>query len=78
MPMITLSTDAWANATLASDEVWQCREGTVLLSIEAPAAPDSDHGTHLIRFDSRTFKAGDTVHYRRLGRDAARIAREAI
>lgn len=66
MPTERLTDDTWRSVTLATDEIWQCREGQVLTSLETPTDPASDQGILLSSRDVRYFGAGQTVHYRRL------------
>ncbi|TKA96895.1 hypothetical protein FAZ78_08980 [Cereibacter changlensis] len=76
MPMIDINTPDWAEVQLAQDEVWQVRAGLVLTSVE-PIVED-DQGIELPAGGSRTFRAGQTVRYRRAQSGRNRICREAL
>jgi len=77
MAMITLTDKSWSSVTLTQNEIWQCREGRVLLSNEAETSADSDQGIELIRGSVRFFKSGTEVRYRNATQASARICREA-
>lgn len=66
MAVITDATDSWsAGVVLAADEVWQCQEGWVRISVEA--SPDEDDGIllHGDRGDAVLISSGKTVKYKK-------------
>lgn len=77
MSLITDAASTWsAPVTLANDEVWQARKGSVFVTTTAsPAAGDglSLHENHAVRFS-----AGTAVSYRKEGNTEALIVREAV
>ena len=77
MALITNATTGWSTPiTLAADEIWQTRQGSVFVTTTAsPAANDgiSLHENHAVRF-----AAGVSVSYRKEGVVEALIVREAV
>ena len=73
-------TPSWASVTLTTDEIWQCRGGTVLLTVEAPSGDADDRGIALAEGMVRVFRSGQVVRHRTLqapGTEApARLYRE--
>jgi hypothetical protein len=63
MPTIDLSDHAnWASVTLAADEVWQARGGSIFVTIENPIR--ADQGFLLVSGAVLPLKAGQTVNFR--------------
>jgi hypothetical protein len=79
MPLTTATT-AWTSVTLAQDEIWQCRGGRLLTTVETPSGDSDDRGIVLTEDSVRVFRNGQTVRYRTLqatGTEApARLHRE--
>lgn len=79
MPTVTVS-NTWASATLAQDEIWQARGGTILVSNEEP--DDDDDGIELVSGAVLTFKSGEIVRYRGVVPDGIdrdiRLVRKAL
>ena len=77
MALITNATTSWSSpVTLASDEIWQTRKGSVFLTTgSSPAADDGLglHENHAVRLP-----AGAAVRYRKEGTTEAVIVREAV
>jgi hypothetical protein len=77
---MTLIKDAslqWSDpVTVAQDEIWQVRSGSVLLT--TTASPDPDDGLSLVLRDGIRVAAGSQIQYRREGDGFAVIAREVI
>ncbi|WP_101339719.1 hypothetical protein [Cereibacter azotoformans] len=62
MPLLT-ATDAWqTHGPTTAEEVWQCREGMVLITLEAVV--NDDQGLELVQGDSLVIASGKTVRYR--------------
>lgn len=77
MALITDAATAWsAPITLASDEIWQTRKGSVFVT--TTAAPDSEDGIALQEGNAVQFPAGVTVRYRKEGPTETLIARESL
>ena len=74
MANITNATTAWQNVTIAADEIWQVRDGTV--DIETDAA--NQLGLLLRAGDAVRISAGKTVYYRLTQGGTALIARVAV
>lgn len=70
MPKIEVTGTAWTSVTLTQDEIWQCRGGRVLTTVEAPTGDADDRGIVLTEGDVRVFRNGQTVRYRKF--EAAR------
>lgn len=77
MALITNATTGWSDTvTLATDEIWQARQGSVYVSTTpTPAAND---GLALHEFHAVQLSAGSEVSYRKEGNGDALIVREAI
>jgi hypothetical protein len=77
MALVTNATTGWSSpVTLATDEVWQTRKGSIFVTTTAtPAAEDGIalHENHAIRLS-----AGLSVSYRKAGATEALIVREAV
>lgn len=77
MALITDATTTWsAPVTLATDEIWQTRYGSVYLTTTVGAAPDD--GFHLVQGEGVLIRAGREVRYRKAGPTEALIVREAV
>ncbi len=77
MSLITDATTGWsAPITLASDEIWQTRKGSIFVS--TTTTPDAEDGLALHEFHAVQFPAGSQVRYRKEGSGEALIVREAI
>lgn len=79
MPTTWLNTTDWQTATLTQNELWQCRDGEILTTLEPVADPEQ--GILLRAGEVRFFYAGQTVSWRRWeptnAKRPARLAREA-
>lgn len=77
MALVTDAATSWsAPVTLATDEIWQARKGSVFVTTtSSPAAEDGIglHENHAVQLP-----AGATVRYRKEGVTLALIVREAI
>ena len=77
MALITDAASTWSSpVTLASDEVWQTRSGSVFVTTTAnPVTNDglALHENHAVRFS-----AGSVVRYRKEGLPGATIVREIV
>lgn len=62
MAFLDITDDTWRSRTTAVAEVWQCREGTGLVSTEAQT--QGIGGIELTVGSIREFAAGVTVYYR--------------
>lgn len=62
----------WTSVVLSATEVWQCREGKILVVIGTP--PDINAGLELHRLDGLSIAAGKTVNYRTMGGNSAKLA----
>lgn len=77
MALIIDATSAWsAPVSIASDELWQARQGSIYLTTSN--APGPDDGLSLVEGQGIYVKAGSAVKYRRQGTALAVIAREAL
>lgn len=77
MALIQDATTAWSSPiTLAADEVWQTREGSVFVT--STTVPDANDGIQLQENHAIRFSAGLSVSYRKEGPTAALIVREAV
>lgn len=77
MSLISDAAAAWsAPLTLATDEIWQTRKGSVFVS--TTASPDAEDGLALHEFHAVQFPAGAVVRYRKEGQGEALIVREAV
>lgn len=68
----------WTEVTLAADEIWQCRGGTILVTVGAPNSRNQG-----IELDGDTgqgirIASGKTINYRRINDGNAVLAREAF
>ena len=77
MALIKSIPETWTELTLAADETWQCRAGSVLLN-DTDTPVDDDDGLRLDLLVAKELKAGDIVSYRRFGGTPAIIARVAL
>ncbi|MFT6225536.1 MAG: hypothetical protein ACJA1F_003401 [Paracoccaceae bacterium] len=77
MALITNATTVWSDpVTLAEDEIWQARQGSVFLTTtDGPVATD---GIALALRDGLRLTAGTELRYRKEGSTAAVIVREVI
>ena len=77
MALISDAAPTWsAPITLATDELWQARRGSVFVTTTASPAADDGlalHENHAVRLP-----AGATVSYRKEGITDALIVREAV
>ena len=62
--------------TLAKDEIWQARSGSVYVTTTAD--PETDDGLCMVLRDGIRLGAGLQVRYRKEGNTTALIAREAV
>lgn len=77
MALITDATTAWSDPlTLATDEIWQAREGAVFVT--TTATPDAEDGLELHETHAVRLPAGVVVRYRKVGNTAAVIVHEAV
>lgn len=77
MALITNATTIWSDpVTLASDEIWQARDGSVFLT--TTTAPATDDGIALSLREGIRLPAGTQLRYRKEGPAEALIVREAI
>ncbi len=77
MALIRDAQTEWsAPVTLATDEIWQARHGSVFLTTTAD--PDADDGISLVLRDGLRLGAGVSVRYRKSGSTEALIVREAV
>lgn len=77
MALITNATTTWsAPVTLATDEIWQARAGSVYIT--TTASPAVDDGIALALRDGLKLPAGAEVRYRKDGTTLAVIAREPV
>ena len=76
MARIVDADNTWRSVTLTADEVWQVREGSVLLSTDATEA--QREGFLLAHLEAMRFSNGRTVFYRLASGTSARIARDAV
>lgn len=77
MALVTNATTAWsAPITLASDEIWQTRKGSVFVT--TTATPAAEDGLALHELNAVQLPAGAAVRYRKEGSTEALIVREAI
>ena len=77
MSLISDASTIWsAPLTLATDEIWQTRQGSVFVT--TTASPALDDGLALHEFHAVKLSAGSEVRYRKEGSADALIVREAI
>lgn len=77
MALITDTATTWsAPVTLATDEIWQTRKGSVFVT--TTANPVADDGLSLHEIHAVRFPAGAAVSYRKEGETEALIVREAV
>lgn len=77
MALITDATTGWSTpVTLAADEIWQTRKGSVFVT--TTASPAANDGLALHEFHAVQFVAGSSVSYRKEGATEALIVREAL
>lgn len=75
MAIFTDITAAWSAGEITTGtETWQCRAGSVFLTVEA--APAADDGVRLNEGDGVKIASGKTVRYRLAGNSASKLARE--
>lgn len=73
---ITNATAAWANVTLAADEIWQARSGSFLVDTDSTEA--DREGIILNPGDSVQFSSGLTVYYRLASGNAGTLSRVVV
>ena len=71
-----VKTEWSAPLTLAQDEIWQARSGSIFIS--TTAEPESDDGLAMVLRDGVRLGAGVSVRYRKEGEAVGLIAREVI
>lgn len=76
MALITLTTTFQTFGPLAAAEFWQCRNGQVLLSLEA--GTDNDRGIIINEGEGFDIAAGKTVYARAAGNRETRVNREVV
>lgn len=77
MALITNATTIWSDpVTLATDEIWQARDGSVFVTTTTIPAPND--GIALSLRDGLRLSAGTVLRYRKEGTTAALIVREAL
>jgi len=77
MALITDATTGWsAPVTLADDEIWQTRYGSVFIT--TTASPDAADGFNLLQGEGVLIRSGRSVRYRKDGTTDALIVREAV
>ena len=77
MALITDATTAWSSPrTLATDEIWQTRRGSVFVT--TTPAPDAEDGLALWETHAVRLPAGSEVRYRKEGTTEAVIVSEAV
>lgn len=77
MALIRDAKNEWsAPVTLAKDEIWQARDGSIFFT--TTPEPESDDGLAMILRDGIRLCAGLSVRYRKEGECAALIAREVV
>jgi hypothetical protein len=75
--MISDATTTWSGPqTLAQDEIWQTRYGSVFITTTDSPAPED--GFNLLQGEGVLIRAGRTVRYRKAGATEALIVREAV
>lgn len=65
MPLTNAPT-TWTSITLSQDEIWQCRGGEILTTVETPVDNADNRGIRLHNGQVRLFRSGQTVNYRTL------------
>ena len=77
MALISDATTAWSGPqTLAQDEIWQTRFGSVFIT--TTESPSDEDGFNLLQGEGVLIRAGRTVRYRKAGTTDALIVREAV
>lgn len=77
MALISDATTGWSSVvTLAADEIWQTRSGSVFVT--TTTSPSANDGIALHEFHTVQLSAGSSVSYRKEGDGEALIVREAI
>lgn len=77
MALITDAAQSWSVAiSLATDEIWQTRKGSVFVTTGASPSPDDGIALHEGR--AVQFPAGSAVRYRKEGNTEALIVRETV
>lgn len=77
MALITDAATGWSSpVTLATDEIWQTRKGSVFIS--TTTTPAADDGLALHEFHTVQLSAGSVVSYRKEGDGEALIVHEGI
>lgn len=73
---ITNATGTWQSVTTAADEIWQVREGSVEIDVDAT---EGDRGGLLLQhLQSVTVTSGKTVYYKLASGTSAVISRNAL
>ena len=77
MALITDAATTWSTpGTLAADEIWQTRKGSIFVT--TTGSPAADDGIALHEMHAVQFPAGTSVSYRKEGTTDALIVREAL
>ena len=76
MAKITNATGSWQSVTLAADEIWQVREGSVEIDTDATQAARG--GLLLQHLQSVNISSGKTVYYKLASGTSAVISRNAL
>ncbi len=77
MALIRDVKNEWSDpVTLATDEIWQARDGSIFLTTST--SPETDDGICLVMRDGVRLGAGLQVRYRKSGDTAALIVRESV
>lgn len=69
-----LSTTWQTYGPLVAEELWQCRKGAILISLEAIA--DNDQGTSFVDGEGMYIAVGKTVRVRKLNNTETWVNRE--
>lgn len=79
MAVITDADRDWSTGVaISSDEVWQCRQGMVLISTEASPAENDGVLLQGRRGDAITISSGQTVKYKLASGTEGMITRTAV
>lgn len=76
MALVTLTTTFQTFGPLAAAEIWQCRNGQILLSLEA--GTDENRGLVLNEGDVFDIAAGKTIYARATGNRETTVSREVV
>lgn len=77
MALITDAATTWSSpVTLATDEIWQTRKGSVFVT--TTTSPDAEDGLGLWENHAVRLPAGAEVRYRKEGTTEAVLVREAV